>query len=286
MLEEDYSQPSSSDACKALSALNNSHSPIVSMEISNMREEDRIALHGRILADFECITNRFLSLNEHIIQSLNSRNITPQKIAKLLSELSATLLDSCDSQERVPLLKPCLDSITTAKDVEDAFNKFHPFQSFFDCHLTRHIVMSNLCTPEDKKKFEEYSTEFDMYCKRRVCECPEQTHFIDTKLEQPKKFQLLETTIDVKNYTLGQLNELCGKVASAFSLERHTLCLHSIRDPNHLIFQIPSFIMEEVFPLFQKRHEELKHLLIHEIKCKADTLFTLTSQSSVYNLHG
>ena len=248
-----------------------------------MREEDRIALHGRILADFDCITNRFLSLNKHVIQSLNSRNITPQEIAILLSELTATMLDSCDSTEGRPLLKPCLDSITTAKDVEDAFKKFNPFQSFFDCHLTRHIVMSDLCTAEDncKEKFTDYSIELDMYRKRRVCECPEQAHFIDTKLEQPKKFQLLETTIDVKNYTLDQLDELCGKVASVLSLERHTLCIHSIRDPNHLIFQIPSFIMEEVFPLFQKRHEELKHLLIHEIKCKEDTLFTLTSQSSV-----
>ena len=277
---EKMSTLSSLEACGMVQDFNKDHTPLFT---SNMCEEDKKALHGRILTDFERITSRFSSLNKHIIKSLNLRSITPQEIAILLSELPATMPDGSDSRDRKSLLEPCLDSITSAKDVEGGFKKFNPFQSFFDCHLTKHVVMSDMCNDDDKKQFEEYSTELETYCKRRVYECPQRAQFLDSKLEhdEQKMFEIIEATVDVKDYTLAQLNELCNKVARTLNLERHTLCLHSIRDSRHLLFQIPFFIMEETIPFFKRRSEEFKSLLIHEIKYKSDTLFINTSKSLV-----
>lgn len=232
------------------------------LNTEGLSENEISNLQGRLTNEYRNITSRYSTLYRDIHSSLTKRGITPKQLAGVLMELSAFALRKSDSKK--PLLEDCLDEIEIAEDNQTVFKKLHPYGSFFDCHVIKHIVNSELCTKDDKQKLQEYLSELNDYCRRNVHECP---HIATL---DPKFTNLVMKVDDIitNKFTMKALHAFRAKVSETLALGEHTLRLCSVEDGClQLTCQIPPFIKEEVFPLSHQQEERLKSLHIQQLKC-------------------
>lgn len=138
--------------------------------LEKMTELEKKTLKGRLTNEYKRITASYSELNQQVIQSLKGRSVTPKELSTVLMNLSAFRVQKAEKAK--PLLADNLDSIRAAENIEDVFYTLRPYGSFFDCHIIKHVVKSDLCTDKDRKQLKKYEGELHNYCQRSVFECP------------------------------------------------------------------------------------------------------------------
>ena len=234
------------------------------LNTNGMSESERSSLRGRLTNDYRQINSEYSRFSRSIRKSLRDREITPKQLAEVLLELNAFCLRVHDQHK--PLLDARLDEIEKAESVNDVFKILHPYGSFFDCYIIKHIVNSNLCTDEDREKLKKYLDKLDEYCQRSIFECP---HFATP--EQDPKFQTLVMKMDddiSTSFTMKALEAFRNQLATSLHLEGHTLRLCSVENGCfQLIFQIPDFVRAATFPLSIEQKKDLIKLQIKRLEC-------------------
>ena len=231
------------------------------LDMRGMSESEKSSLCGKLTNDYQRINSSYLKLNQNIRKSLKDRHITTRQLAEVLLELNTFSLRKHD--ENKPLFAEHLDK---AEDIYSVFKILRPYGSFFDCHVIKHIVHSHLCTDEDREKLKKYSKKLDEYCQRSVFECP---HFATP--DQDPKFRKLVMKMDddiKSSFTIKALDAFRYRLATRLHLEGHTLRLCSVEEGClQLVFQIPNFVKDEIFPLSHEEERELEKLHIQRLEC-------------------
>ena len=234
------------------------------LDTRGMSESEKSSLRGKLTNDYRRINSSYSRLNRSIRKSLRDNQITPQQLAEVLMELNTFSLHTYDKNK--PLLAERLDEIDIAESVDSVFKILRPYGSFFDCYVIKHIVHSQLCTDEDREKLKKYLDELNDYCQRNVFECPH----IATPDQDPKFRNLIMKMDDdiSTSFTIKALDTFRDNLATILHLEGHTLRLCSVEEGClQLVFQIPSFVKDEIFPLSNEQKRELEKLCIQRLEC-------------------
>ena len=232
------------------------------LNTEGLTEDEKRTLCGRLTNEYKRITSSYATLNQDIRNSLQTRGVTPGQLASMLMELSAFPLKIRDSSK--PLLEDCVDEIEAAKSVQDVFKILRPYGSFFDCHIIKHIVNSELCTDRDRDKLHGYLSKLDNYCQRNVFEC---LHFASSDAKFPKLMIKVDDIVSA-NFTMKALDAFSADVAETLKLSRHTLRVCSVQEGCILLtYQISRSIVDEIFPLNPEQEKALKSLGLSSLTC-------------------
>ena len=235
------------------------------LDTQNLAEDERHALYGRLTNEYKSITSSYARLNKDIRNSLQKRDITPSQLADELMELSAFPLKVKDSSKL--LLEDCFDEIEAVKSIQGVFKILRPYGSFFDCHIIKHIVNSELCTDEDRNRLHRYLNELDDYCRRNVFECQ---HFASADPKFPKLILKVDSIVST-NFSMKALDAFSANVAKNLGLSRHTLRVCSVDEGCiQLTYQIPQIVVDKIFPLTPKQEEALRSLGLSSLTCECD----------------
>ena len=241
------------------------------LDLAGLEEDDRRTLCGRLTNEYKKIISSYSKLNTDIRFSLTKRNVKPSQLANVLMELSAFPLRIRDGNK--PLLEDCFEKIETAESIQAVFKILRPYGSFFDCHIIKHIVNSELCTDEDRCKLEKYLGELDGYCRRNVFECP---HIASSDSKFPKLVVKVDDIVS-KSFTMKALDAFSAQIAESLKLSRHTLRVCSVEEGClQITYQLSPFVVDEIFPLTPEQQMNLKSIHIRSLTCGQEWVFDLS----------
>ena len=223
------------------------------LDTRELSAEENIALCCKLLHDSDKIMDEFSHLTLRTIKSIESSGVSVKELHIHLSTIEAYKPIHKD----VPLLRDQLDEIKRAENVMDVFNTLHKYYSFFNYRIIEKLI-GWFGTSEDKERLETYIKNFKMFCKRRTFECPPdifgaidngKTNLV-VKVEEswgPAKGRPLETVLHLR-ISLGDI----------LGVEPSTLYLCRIDEGcMELLFQVPSFVEEDIFPLSIEQERSL-----------------------------
>ena len=234
------------------------------LDIRKLSEQEELALHCKLLKDSDNIMHEFNDLTHYMIKSIDSSCVSVQELHTRLSGLGTYMPIH---HKQVPLLRDQLDKIERAENVEGVFSILHKYYSFFNYVIIEKLI-GWFGTPEDKERLETYTENFKMFCKRRTFECPPdifgpvdkgKTNLV-VKVEEswgPAKACPLETVVRLR-ISLGDI----------LGVKPWTLYLCRIDDGcMELLFQVPSFVEEDIFPLSRVQERSLTAVGVTRLTC-------------------
>ena len=233
------------------------------LDLRKLSEQDKLALQCKLLRDSDNIMDEFNDLTHYTIKSIVSSCVSVKEIHTRLSGLGAYK----PIHKKDPLLRDKLDEIERAENVENVFNILHNYYSLFNYHIIEKLI-DWFGTPEDKKRLQTYTEHFETFCKRMTFECPPDIFGrvmkgktdIVVKVEEswgPAKGCPLETVLRLRNC----LGDILG-------VEPSTLYLCRIDEGCvELLFQVPSFVGEDIFPLSIEQERSLTSVGVIRLTC-------------------
>ena len=137
--------------------------------------------------------------------------------------------------------------------------------SFFNYHIIEHII-EELGTEEDKTRLQKYKECFNQYAKKRVFEClPEFGAVSDA--EHADIFVKVDSKYD--KYTVGEIEEFRHKLSDILGVSSQGILRLCRIDKGcfQLMFQIPSFVQHEIFPLSREQEKDLSAVGVIKLTC-------------------
>ena len=111
-----------------------------------------------------------------------------------------------------------------------------------------------------KKSLKHNEAEFKEYAKRRIYECPSELG----KLNTTNTILTIKLDSQYEQCSLNHLKLLEADFCKILNISNLNLCLVT-SGCMRLIFQLPWFVQNEVFPLSQEQEEKLAELHIHHV---------------------
>ena len=223
------------------------------LKVSGLTAEQQEGLRIRLCVESEDIVRKFGHLHSRVYESLCERNVPVAKLVTHLLSLGA--FDPVHKESQKPALQTFFQELRNAKSIEDVLYIIKDCISFFNYHVIEHIV-NELGTYQDRVELQSYEREFDGYSKRRVYECPpvygskNNADHVDLVVKIDSVFEEF-TVKELKKfqYRLGRI--FCVTPQSVLRLCRvEEGCLQ-------LIFQVPLFVQQEIFPLSSEQESAL-----------------------------
>ena len=239
------------------------------LKVSGLSPEQQEGLSIRLCVESEDIVHKFWRLHSRVYESLRERNIPVGRLVAHLLSLHA--FDPVYKDSQKPALQSFIKELRSAGSIEDVLFIIRDYFSFFNYHVIEHIV-DGLGTDQDRAELQNYKTEFDEYSKRRVYECPPEygpksdAEHVDLVVKVDSVFEEF-TVKELKKfqYRLGRI--FCVSSQSVLRLcQVEEGCLQ-------LIFQVPSFVQQEIFPLSSEQESALAAEGVIRLTC-GDYQFT------------
>ena len=224
------------------------------LKVSGLSPEQQEGLRIRLCVESEDIVRKFGHLHSRVYESLCKRNVP---VAKLVAHLlSLRAFDPVYKDSQKPALQSFIKELRSAGSIKDVLLIIvRDYDSFFNYHVIEHIV-DGLGTDQDRAELQNYEKEFDEYSKRRVYECP---------LEYGPKSDAEHVDLVVKvdsvceEFTVKELKKFQYRLGRIFCVSPQCvlrLCRVEERCLQ-LIFQVPSFVQQEIFPLSSEQERAL-----------------------------
>ena len=137
--------------------------------------------------------------------------------------------------------------------------------SFFNYHIIEHIIKT-LGSKKDKARLRRYKEGFNRYAKRRIFEClPEFGPVSD--VDNADIFVKLDSQYD--NYTVAQIEGFRHKLSGILRLSSKGILRLCRVDKGcfQLMFQVPSFVQHEIFPLSKEQERALAAMGVIRLTC-------------------
>ena len=239
------------------------------LKVSRLTPEQQEGLRIRLCVESEDIVHKFWRLHSRVYESLRERNVPVGRLVAHLLSLRA--FDPVYKDSQKPALQSFIKELRSAGSIEDVLFIIRDYFSFFNYHVIERIV-DGLGTDQDRVELQNYKKAFDEYSKRRVYECPPEygpksdAEHVDLVVKVDSVFEEF-TVKELKKfqYRLGRV--FCVSSQSALRLCRvEEGCLQ-------LIFQVPSFVQEEIFPLSSEHESALAAEGVTRLTC-GDYQFT------------
>ena len=262
------------------------------LDLRKLSSQKRLALKCRLLKDSDTIMSEFGDLKVYTIESIASRGISVEKLYTGLSSFGAY----GPNRKQVPLLQDQLDKLKRAEDVNAVFCILDDYYSFFNYGILEKLI-GWFGTPKDKERLETYTKSFKRFCKRRTFECPPDIfgHTVDkgkTNLvvKVGKSWDPMEGCSDPSEVcsdpsegcsdpsegcsdpsegcSLENVQRLRNSLADILKVEPETLYLWQINEGCvELLFQVPSFVEEDIFPLSMEQEILLTSIGVTRLTC-------------------
>ena len=197
------------------------------------------------------------------VNSLNRRKILPKKLMCHIMTLGA--FHPVFKEPQVPVFCHCFRELKAAKTIHDIFLVLNDYFSFFNYQLIEHIVKA-LGTRNDKAKLQRYKEDFNQYAMRRIFESlPEFGPVSDA--DHADVFVKLDSQYE--NYTVTQIEWFRNKLSDILRISSQGILRLCRVDEGcvQLMFQIPSFVQQEVFPLSNKQEKALSAVGVIRLTC-------------------
>jgi len=261
---------------------------------SGLAPEQQEELSIRLCVESEDIIHKFWHLHSTIYESLRQRNIPVERLVVHLLSLGAFDPVSKDSQKcQKPVFQTFSEELRASETIEDVLLVIEDYFSFFNYHVIEHIV-NKLGTDQDKIELQNYKKEFDEYSKRRIYECPP-VYGSMSKANHAVLIMKLDSVYE--KFTVKELKKFEYRLSRIFCVSpQSVLRLCQVEEGClQLIFQVPSFVQQEIFPLSSEQESALAAAGVIRLTC-GDYQFTkvciyhachwhTTEASSTYRLH-
>ena len=223
------------------------------LKASGLTPEQQEGLKIRLCVESEDMVRKFGHLRSRVYESLCERNVPVDKLVTHLLSLGA--FDPVHMESQKPALQTFFQELRNARSIEDVLYIIRNCISFFNYHVIEHIV-NELGTDQDRAELQNYERDFNEYSKRRVCECPpeygpksdaDHVNLVVKKASVYEEF----TVKELKKFEYRLSRIFCVTPPSVLRLCRvEEGCLQ-------LIFQVPSFVQQEIFPLSSEQESAL-----------------------------
>ena len=212
---------------------------------------------------------KFQQLLSRVYESLCERNVSVKKLVTHLLSLGA--LDPVSKESQKPLLQTFQQELRNAENVEDVLWVIRDYFSFFNYHVIEHIV-GGLGTDQDRFELQNYKIYFHQYSRRRIYECP--------PVYGPMSdagHAVLDLKVDsaYEQFTVEELENFRYRLSRIFCVSSQSvlrLCRVE-KGSFQLIFQVPSFVQQEIFPLSSEQERALTAEGVIRLTC-GDYQFT------------
>lgn len=157
--------------------------------------------------------------------------------------------------------------INQAENIEKVFHILRDYHSFFNYGVIERVI-SWFGTEDDKKRLEAYREHFERFCKRRTFECPSDIfgHCVDKG--KSNLVVKVQGAMDPMWYSLENVVNLRITLGDILKVEPETFYLYRIDNGCvELMFQVPSFIEEDIFPLSVEQKRSLASIGVSKLTC-------------------
>ena len=224
-------------------------------------EQERLSV--RLCVESEDIIHKFWRLHSKVYESLLKQNVSVDRLVGHLLSLHA--FDPVYKDSQKPIFQAFFQKLRNAGSIEDVLFIIKDYISFFNYHVIKHIV-EGLGTDQDKVELQNYEKEFVEYSKRRIYECPP-----DYAPKSDGDHADLVLTVDsvYEDFTVKELKNFEYRLSRIFCVSQQSvlrLCKVE-KGCLQLIFQIPSFVQQEIFPLSTEQERALAAEGVMKLTC-------------------
>ena len=233
------------------------------LNLSGLTQWQQQELRGRLWSDSQEITIKFQKLVSATIKSFQERCAPLDNLVSHVMTLGA--FDPVFKESQVPVFHHRFEELKAADTIEKIFMVLNDYFSFFNYHILEHII-EELGTEEDKSRLKTYKEHFNKYAKRKIFECPSEfgpvrdAGYADivVKLDvEHEKFTVAE--IKLFGHKLSEIVHISSQgVLRLCRVEKGCI---------ELIFQVPSFVQQKIFPLSREQEIALKEEGVIKLKC-------------------
>ena len=223
------------------------------LKVCGLTPEQQEELKIRLCIESEEIVRKFWHLHSRVYESLCERKVSVEKLVTHLLSLHA--FDPVYKDSQKPALQAFFQDLQNAGSIERVLYIIKDYVSFFNYHVIEHIV-NELGTDQDKVELQNYEKEFDQYSKRRVYECPP---LYGSKSDADHVNLVLKVDSVYEEYTVKELKRFEYRLSRIFCISPQSV-LHLYRVEEgclQLIFPVPSFVQQKIFPLLSEQEEAL-----------------------------
>ena len=211
------------------------------------------------------IERKFAKLAASIFQSLVTRNISKDSLEACLMGFSC-LAKTTDGNNQLMFRKQRRKFEDPSATVATVWKEIGNYFSFFDYDILE-LIVDTLGTDQDRQNVATYKDEFIAYAKQRLIICPS-SEDPSTDSENPSNpvLVILDSSYDVCE--IGELKRLQINLSKLFNLREGVLQLRKVRkNCVQLVFEIPDFIIETIFPLSLDAESALRKLGVVQLNC-------------------
>ena len=233
------------------------------LKVSGLTPEQKEGLRIRLCVESEDIVHKFWRLHSRVYESLCERKVPVDKLVTHL--LSLHTFDPVYKGSQKPVLQTFFQELLNAGSIERVLFIIRDYFSFFNYHVIEHIV-DGLGTPQDRVELQNYEKEFDQYSKRRVYECPPE---YGSKIDADHTDLVVKVDSVYKEFTVEELKKFQYRLSRILHVSpQSVLRLCRVEEGClQLIFQVPSFVQQEIFPLSSEQESVLAAERVIRLTC-------------------
>ena len=233
------------------------------LNLSELIHKQQHYRNERLRCQSEKINLEFQKLVSATIESLNRQNVSPDKLLSHVMTLGA--LKRVFEEPQVPALHHCFKELKAAKTIYESFLVLNDYFSFFNYHIIEHII-EELGTDEDKANLRKYKQYFHRYAERRIFECLPEFGRVLNDADHVDILVKLDSQYD--DYTVAERERFCHKLSEILNISLGILCLCRVdKGCLQMIFQVPSFVQNKVFPLSRVQERALAAVSVISLTC-------------------
>ena len=230
------------------------------LQLSRIDKDCRENICQKLSAKTCEIIEDFANLTDYTIESLKARGVTPIVLAQRALQLKAFK----SPQMLNPLMDDEKSKLSTSNTIDESFIILQGHMSFFNYEPLEHIIKGRQTGSEDdRRRMEDYSKKFELYCRQRLFRVPAADVGMcstDSRGYERKAFVILVLEDNpINDLTHNDLIKEKRRIGTILDLESATLFLHKF-DVGSLIlvFSVPGFVYRELFPLSQQLASALR----------------------------
>ena len=233
------------------------------LNTSGLTPEQQERLKIRLCVESEDIERKFWHLHSRVYESLRERNVPVDRLVTHLLSLRA--FDPVSKESQKPLLQTFFRELRSARSIEEVLWVIKDYFSFFNYHVIEHIAVE-LGTDQDKVELQNYEKEFDQYSKRRIYECPP---VYGSMTKDDHTDLVLKVDSVYEEFTVKELKKFQCRLSRILHVSSQSgLRLCQVEEGClQLIFQVPSFVQQEIFPLFSEQESALAAEGVIKLTC-------------------
>ena len=250
------------------------------LDLSGLTHEQQQDLRSRLRVESEDIMRKFQHLFSSVYESLRTQNVPVKRLVTHL--LSFCAFDPVIKGPQKPVFQTFSEKLKSAESIEDVLWVIEDYFSFFNYHVIE-LIVSKLGTDQDKVELRIYKEEFDRYSKRKVFECLPDFGPV-SKADHVEL--VLKLDLVYEKFTVEAVEDFRYRLSGILRVSEGVIRLCLVKKGCfQLTFQVPSFVLQEIFPLSSEQERALVAEGVIRLTC-GNYEFVAKVRATIFECHG